>query len=248
LNDGRCPEPSQGRHTPPSRHGLLFDIWFYVVEIPPYVLSDFPPLAWTSFAIFGVLYGRIISARPWSKSAVVASNILVSSGLFFVFVLTRLLHFGNLEEQCLRMPEHLAHPHVNQYLASVRSFFYITKYPPSVSFWCMTMSLNLLLLALFTSVPATLASSIPWRWLNVFGNSALFFYVAHQSLYMAMAAPVLRLFARPVSSPGGGPVGVGNTPAYWIPWFLGVVVMYPLCLQWARFKSTKGPDSIWRFV
>lgn len=39
----------------------------------------------------------------------------------------RLLRYGNLSQNCLRLPEQLAHPDSNQYTASWRSFLYITK-------------------------------------------------------------------------------------------------------------------------
>ena len=73
------------------------------------------------------------------------------------------------------MPEQLAHAGRNQYLASVKSFFYITKYPPSPSFFALTMAVNFFLLAVFSAIPPKVAGKIPG--LMNFGGSALFFYV-----------------------------------------------------------------------
>jgi hypothetical protein len=29
-------------------------------------------------------------------------------------------------------------------------------------------------------------------------------------------------------------------------WLLGLIILYPLCLLYGRFKSTRPTDSIWR--
>lgn len=116
------PSPSP----PGSRFGPWFDFWFYSLN-NQWVMSGFPPLGWISFCIFGMLYARVMLYKKWTPRAVVAWNLGMAAVLAALFVATRLLHFGNLSEGCLRMPEHLAHPHKNQYLASLKSFFYITK-------------------------------------------------------------------------------------------------------------------------
>lgn len=114
---------------PVSRWGAWFDFWFYPVQ-NSMVLSGFPPLGWISFCVLGMLYARIMLHRRWTPRATVAANLAVATVLAALFVATRLLHVGNLSEGCLRMAEHLAHPGRNQYLASIKSFFYITKVCP----------------------------------------------------------------------------------------------------------------------
>ncbi|EPQ29302.1 uncharacterized protein PFL1_03057 [Pseudozyma flocculosa PF-1] len=235
--------------TPPSSgHGALFDFLFFPV-INQYIVSPFPPLAWTSFAVFGILYARIVLARKWSPNAVVCGNLATAVVLAILFVCTRLLHFGNLSEDCLRMPEHLAHPGRNQYLASFRSFFYIVKYPPSVAYFSMTMSLNFFLLAFFGAIPANWAVKIPG--LMNFGSSALFFYATHFVVYKLLSIPAYRLFAHrlPDNDPNTGQptYGLGDTAAYWLFWLLGLFILSPLCRVYGRFKSRQPADSIWRF-
>ncbi|KAB8346004.1 hypothetical protein FH972_023056 [Carpinus fangiana] len=225
--------------------GIWFDFWFFPVR-SAFVISGFPPLAWTSFAILGLLYGRIVTARPWSRSALNASNAAVGVGYFAIFAATRLLHFGNLSEGCLRMPEQHGG---NQYLASFRAFFYITKYPPSVAYLCLTMALNHLLLALFGALPPSFAAKIPT--LMTFGTSALFFYVAHLFLFMGSAVVINPAFGHPLGYED--PIrhkpayGLGNTWRYWLTWVVGLAILLPLCWWYGRFKAGKGPNSIWRF-
>lgn len=169
LASSPAPPPS-----PASSWGPWFDFWFYPVQ-NRIVMSGFPPLAWLSFSIFGLLYARVMLYKKWSPSAVITGNLATAVVLFALFVSTRLMHFGNLSEGCLHMPEHIAHPDENQYLVSIRSFFYITKYPPSPSFFALTMAVNFALLALFSAIPPGVATKIPG--LMNYGGSALFFYV-----------------------------------------------------------------------
>lgn len=248
----------EGGWTPPESI-LWFRFWFYPVQTSR-VMSGFPPLAWISFAILGLLYGRIILARSWSATAITAGNLVASMVFLSVFVATRLLHVGNLSEGCLHMPEHhTSSPAVgpdrhNQYLASPASFFYLIKYPPDVAFWSFAMGINLLLLALFSIIPPGIATRGPGRVLLVYGTSALFFYVIH--------IPLLGLIAETVFIPwlghemdfddvmsGGGKkaVGVDNLWAFWGNWVIVLALLYPACRWYGLFKKRRGVDSIWRF-
>ncbi|PWN51290.1 hypothetical protein IE53DRAFT_368200 [Violaceomyces palustris] len=232
-----------------SSLGPWFDFWFYPVQ-NDYVLSVFPPLAWLSFAIFGILYARIVLLKRWSDSTIAVGNLIISSILATLFVLTRILHFGNLSENCLKLPEQVSHPGGNQYLASWRSFLYVTKYPPSPSFLFLTMSVNHLLLAIFHLLPPKLATrSLPGL-LN-FGSSALFFYAAHILVYMLLAVPAKRFFSTTLPDPdpvSGQPTyGLGDSAAFWGFWILGLVILGPICTRYAKFKASKPLDSVWRF-
>lgn len=227
---------------------MLIRIWFYSVE-GPRVLSGFPPLGWLSFAILGLVYGRVILARSWSAKAISIGNALVGAGFALVFVLTRLLHFGNLSEDCLQMAEHIGAPAgANQYLASVESFFYLVKYPPDVAFWSFTMAGNFFLLAFFGAIPPALSSRV-FKPLLVYGTSALFFYVVHIYMLAACAQIFIAWLGVEVTDPFTGKPAQGVTTlwGYFANWALVLAILYPLCQWYGAFKRTKGPDSIWRF-
>lgn len=231
---------------------LWIQVWFWPVGgiTTGRVLSGFPPMAWLSFAILGLLYGRIVLARSWSTTAINSANAVAGLGFFLVFVLTRLLHFGNLSEGCLHMPEHVANPQGNQYLASVASFFYLIKYPPDVAFWALTMAGNFFLLALFGSIPQTVAKKV-FHVLLVFGTSALFFYVTHMVVLFSTGALMVAWVGRELDSndPWTGEPGRGVDQIWAICANLGfcLALLYPLCRWYGTFKKSKGPDSIWRF-
>ncbi|KAF4905022.1 hypothetical protein CGCVW01_v012986 [Colletotrichum viniferum] len=245
--------PTHGTCTTTATTSSANDFWrFWFFEvISPHVVSPFPPLAWLSFAILGLLYARLVTARPHLPVAThVCANI--AAGLLFLaaFVLTRVLRVGNLSEHCLRAPEHRAHPETNPYLASPASFFYIVKYPPDVAFYCFTLAGTFFLLAAFSAVPPKFAT----RWLGVllaFGTSALFFYVVHMVILMSMCLLLVALIGRDTGLPpppdGRPATGVDNVWVWVLNWAFVMSVMYPLCRWYSGFKKKRGADSVWRF-
>lgn len=255
---GHC-QPS---HTSPfellatyaPEHTGLFEFLFHSF-ITPTIISPFPPLAWLSFAVLGLLYARIILSRPLRPSLINLINFLL--GLFFllVFILTRVLHSGNLSEDCLDMPEHKANPDRNQYMASFRSFFYFTKYPPDVAFMGYSMGINFLFLSLFGFVSAKWTARIPFSTLLTYGTSALFFYTVHLPIYGILGSLAKNWFGRPVDfkSPGAGgseedvEYGIGYGIGFWSMWLVGLAILWPLCWWYGNFKRRQGPESVWRF-
>ena len=251
---GHCPSgspPNYSGPTPPTATtlGPWFDFWFLNFA-NNLIISPFPPFAWLSASLFGLLYGRVVLARPWRGYTVVIGNVVVAILLMILFILTRLLRFGNLSEDCLRLPEHIATPDKNQYLTSFRSFFYVTKYPPSMSYMALTLSLNVLLLGLFASLPEKVARRIPT--LLTFGQSALFFYVLHLLLYSGLGSLAKTWFGHDMGYPdpfrGGPAIGTQGRPAVmWVTWAVGLAILWPLCRWYGRFKAGKEPNSVWRF-
>lgn len=228
---------------------VWFRIWFYSVQTPR-IISEFPPLAWLSFALLGLLYGRVVLARQWSARAINLGTAVAGLGFLLAFILTRVLRIGNLSEGCLHMPEHTQNPSANPYLASVPSFFYLVKYPPDVAFWSFTMAVNLIALALLGTVPARVATSV-FRVLLVYGTSALFFYLAHIFLLQLLGAGWIAVMGHPVGFQdpftGREAIGVDKIWTFVANWALALAILYPVCRWYGEFKRTKGPDSLWRF-
>ncbi|KAI1033174.1 hypothetical protein LB505_010573 [Fusarium chuoi] len=234
--------------SPAISHNPWFGIWFWTT-LTERVQSVFPPMAWVSFAILGLLYARIDVARTWNSRVAALCN--TAAGIFFliIFVLTRVLHFGNLSEGCLQTPEHIAHPDQNQYLVSVQSFFYIMKYPPDVAFWAFTLAGNLLLLAVFGGIPTSVARR--FTMLLDFGRAALFFYLAHLFFVFIFGGVMVGWFGHETENHGqmdpDSKRGIDNVFAYLAIWGLSMLLLWPLVRWYGRFKATKPADSIWRF-
>ncbi|KAJ4267154.1 hypothetical protein NW762_003254 [Fusarium torreyae] len=242
------PADNKGPDGPAVSHNPWFGIWFWTT-LTERVMSVFPPMAWVSFAILGLLYGRIDVARTWNARVASLCNMVAALGFVIIFVLTRVLHFGNLSEGCLQTPQHLEHPDRNQYLVSVQSFFYIMKYPPDVGFWAFTMAGNLFLLAFFGGIPTSVAKR--FTILIDFGRAALFFYIAHLFFVFIVGSMLVRWFGHETDIPGqmdpGSTRGIDNLFAYLGIWALAMLTLWPLVRWYSRFKATKPADSIWRF-
>jgi uncharacterized membrane protein len=110
------------------------------------------------------------------------------------------------------------------------AFLNLTKYPPSLSFMLVTMGGVLLLAVLFHR----LEDGLRHWWgkpLLVFGRVPLFFYVVHLYLYALLG----------LAFPTGTSLGM-----MYLVWAIGLIILYPLCKWYSRFKSQSAPDSLWR--
>lgn len=105
----------------------------------------------------------------------------------------------------------------------------VVKYPPSITFLLLTLGTNLLLLALFSRLPEW----ILWP-LAVFGQAPLFFYLSHLFLY--------GFWGRWIDPAG---IGIPRMIPYWL---LGLLILWPFCWLYGRFKHGRPPNSIWRFL
>jgi len=111
-------------------------------------------------------------------------------------------------------------------------FLNVVKYPPSLAFELMTMGVNLILLALFARVSAR--GRRFFQPLVVLGQVPLFFYVLHLFVYGALGY----LFA-----PNGTTI-----PRMYPFWLLGLLILFPLCLWYGRFKQRQPAQSLLRFL
>lgn len=104
------------------------------------------------------------------------------------------------------------------------------KYPPSLVFWTMSVGLNLLLLWVLSRLPKPFTSDRSP--LIVFGQTPLFFYVIHFYLFLAMG---FAIFHEPAS-----------LEFTYVVWAIGLVLLYPICLLYRKWKFSRAPESIWR--
>lgn len=190
--------------TPPVATPDLPWRWFLLpgVTEPTHVLYPFVP--WLVPAGLGVLMGRHRGSRDSRLLAIGVTAVAI-------FVVLRALSLGD--------------PHPPQ--AGAIGFLTITKYPPSLDFFLVTLGLDLILLwALARAQGSALLEP-----LAVFGRVPLFFYLLH--LYVFGIASIFF------------PDGASFTVTY-VVWAAALVVMYPLCRWYAGFKARQPIDSRWR--
>lgn len=174
-------------------------------------LIMYPIIPWLGIACFGIFWGRLLKTHPqkiydWS----------LKTGLAFIgaALLVRALGHGNFQ--------------VSDYSDWV-SFFTLVKYPPSLTFALLTCGVHLLLLYVFVR-----SFGRPWlQPLLVFGQTAMFFYIAHLYLYALIG----------IAFPEGCAIGW-----MYLIWLLGLLILYFLCQRYLAFKRAKPPNSIWRML
>jgi len=106
------------------------------------------------------------------------------------------------------------------------------KYPPSMAFTLMTTGVNLIFLWLFS-----LAGERVRRVLTplvVFGKTPLLFYVLHLFLYLGIGYLV---------APRGTSI-----PIMYPFWLLGLLILFPLCYAYGRFKQRQPVGSLLSFL
>jgi len=110
------------------------------------------------------------------------------------------------------------------------AFMNVTKYPPSIAFICWTMGLNFLIMYAFSKLGNSLSDRSPFI---IFGQSALFFYVLHLYLFSIIGSAF--------------PMGTNYLIIY-VLWAAGLLLLYPLCLRYGKFKRSTVPGSFWRML
>ena len=161
-------------------------------------------------ATVGVLFAGVIEQRGFSLIGLTA---LGGATLVAIFVALRLAGLGDY---------HQPGP-------GAIGFLTVTKYPPSLAFFSITLGLDLLLLAILSRV----ARSSLVAPLAVFGRAPLFFYLLHLYLLAAVS--------------WGFREGTTFAVMYGV-WAAAIVAMYPLCRRYAAFKAAKPPTSWWRLL
>ena len=129
--------------------------------------SNYPVLPWLELVLFGILFGRWLSADEKKAYQTGLWIGLVSLFLFFIIRFTN--GFGNIRPRA-----------GNSWI----DFLNVVKYPPSMTFTFLTMGVNLIVLwALSRGWKLVETVSKP---LITFGSVPLFVYVLHLLLYMLM--------------------------------------------------------------
>ncbi len=231
---------------------LIYDFFFHQVTcINLGVISGFPPIGWLGFVVFGLAYGRFLSRSKLSEGKTIAFNASLAVGFAVLFVLTRVLGFGNLSTHCLRTADQLAQKlGSNQFLASLKSFLYGVKYPPSPAYAFGTLSVSYVLLCLLDLLSLLGGAVVLFvqRNLLILGTNALFFYAFHMMLISTLgswlATTSLAHDLPPWSRTGRG-FGLGIY--FWIFYAFVLVVSLFACKAFAKFKASRGPESVFRF-
>ncbi len=176
----------------------------------------YPILPWLGVLGLGMGYGRWLDT---DREKALRGALWLGAAALLLFFPVRLLDgFGNIRPVSVSGPRWMA-------------FLNMVKYPPSITFLSFTLGLNLILLGVCAWVTSPQVRAV-LRGLAVFGRAPLFFYLAHLYLYAAIGLAL---------APHG--LGIPRMVPFWL---LGLVVLFPLCWLYAKFKHTRSAGSVWR--
>lgn len=119
---------------------------------------------------------------------------------------------------------------------TLMAFFNITKYPPSLLFITLTVSIGLLLLLAFERLQTR-----RWiRWLTVFGSAPMFFYLLHLYVLKVLYVIAVALFGLNQ----GSYFGFDSVPTIWLVSLLLAVTLYP-AVRWFSALKSRRRDIGW---
>jgi len=195
------------------------------------VFAAYPIVPWIGVTAIGFVLGRIYAWEPARRRAFLLRMAIVLPCVFIV------LRWVNVYGDPFRWS---AQPTASHTLIA---FLDATKYPPSLLFLLMTLGFTMLgLFAFDAGVP---------RWLSpalTFGRVPLFYFIVHLSLIhllvvaigYARYGSVHWFFNSPSLDkyPFEMPPGWGySLPFVYAMWAAVVVLLYPLCVWFARVKA-----------
>ncbi|MHA1940095.1 MAG: DUF1624 domain-containing protein [Candidatus Hodarchaeales archaeon] len=117
---------------------------------------------------------------------------------------------------------------------SFQNYFWLSKYPPSVVFLLWTLGGMCLALALAFYLQENIKFQKWTKFISIFGSAALFFYCAHLVIYGALpiTLEMIKQFSIQITL---------------IVWILGLLILYPLCIQFKQLKKT-NPQSFLKYI
>lgn len=219
-------------------------VWYTFHQPNTVLLGDslvnflYPVLPWIGLMalgyVFGTLYKNDFPAdrrRRWLLSVGLAATLL--------FVLLRAF---NLYGEPREWDVHTAP------VFTLFSFLNTTKYPPSLHFLLMTMGPSLIFLSLLERYPNRLPKPV-----TVFGRVPFFFYILHLYIIHALAMLLLVYEGRDPSEyilssstlQSGSLIDFGlSLGAVYIVWIGVILLLYPLCRWYQRYRETH-PSQWW---
>jgi len=207
---------------------LLFDRGFFSLAEDRALMIGYPVVPWLGILLLGFGFGKVFMMNAPERK-----KILLMAGCiaFVVFITLRFFNlYGDRGKWSLQP----------SLLYSFFSFISLTKYPPSLLYTCVTLGIMFFVLYLADNKDSWFT-----RIFSVYGKVPMFFYilhwyVVHLSMFVMLIVQGVEWkdmpfgvmqFGRPVS-------GVGiELPYIYVYWFCLVILMYPLCAWYGKYKA-----------
>ncbi|GAB3542980.1 DUF1624 domain-containing protein [Spirosoma fluminis] len=198
----------------------------------------YPLIPWLGIMLAGFAFGRLME-QPLAQRK--RSVLQIGLGALGLFILIRFINvYGD------------AVPWTSQKnaLYTFLSFINVSKYPPSLLYTLLMLGIALVFLSLTDG-----ADNVISRILTVYGKVPMFYYILHWYLvHLAMIGMVVAQgYGFSAIQPGvlnfGRPAGAGiSLGLVYAVWFGLVVLLYPLCKWYGRYKAAHPENGLLRYV
>ncbi|GAB4016978.1 DUF1624 domain-containing protein [Spirosoma migulaei] len=225
---------------PATRLGwaLFFRTDFFSVGPSFALLVGYPLIPWLGIMLVGFACGSLMEQPIDDRKPLL---FRIGLGALVLFVLLRFLNlYGDPAPWAAQKDG----------LFTFLSFMNVTKYPPSLLYDLATLGLMLVFFSVIDGVSNTFT-----RWMTVYGKVPMFYYILHWYLVhismLVMSFLQGYSFADIPSGPlnFGRPEGAGiSLGGVYAVWFGLVLLLYPACKWYGRYKA-EHPEIGWlRYV
>ena len=198
-------------------------------------LVSYPIIPWLGILLLGYGFGHFFAIPPEKRKRLL---LQFGFGSLLLFVLLRFINiYGDPAPWATQKTP----------LFTLFSFINVTKYPPSLLYTLVTLGIMFLVLWLVDGMKNKLIDIF-----SVYGKVPLFYYLIHW--YLVHSLMLVMLFTQGFGwkdlnfapfSFGRPQVGEGfELPVIYAIWLGVIIIMYPLCLWYGKYKA-KHTDNKW---
>ena len=217
---------------------LLFRTEFFPFSPSFVLLAGYPLIPWLGIMLVGYACGQLME-RPMEQRKPLMLRIGLGSLALFI-----LLRFLNIYGDPAPWSQQ------KDGLFTFLSFINVSKYPPSLLYDLLLLGLMFLILS-----AADGANNAFTRWLTVYGKVPMFYYILHWYLVHLSMIGMSLIQGYSLADIPSGPLNFGRPAGagislglVYVVWIGLVLLLYPLCKWYGRYKANH-PEIGWlRYV
>lgn len=185
------------------------------------MIIKYPLLPWLSVMMLGWVFGRHLVRYAGGQTKVSGKQVLLIAGVAGLLIFFVVRYFGGYGDMFLHRSDN-----------TWQQWLHVSKYPPSLAYLGMTLGMLCLMLVALRNIELRVTPNRNGV-LLVFGETAMFYYLAHR---LAFEVPATYFGLR----------GAGDLTTTYLVALVAVVLLYPACL-WYRKVKAAHPDSILKY-
>lgn len=218
---------------------FFFSFNFIPITSKTSLIINYPIMPWLGIMLAGFGFGTIFELNEAQRKSAL---LKVGLGAILLFILIRYTNFyGDL---ALWIPQ-------KDTIFTILSFLNVTKYPPSLLYTLITLGITITLTGLTEGMNNKITKVI-----STYGKVPLFYYIIHWYIIHLIMLGMVFLqgfkwdelnfgtfgFGRPQSGSGV------QLPTVYLIWFIVILILYPLCKWYAKYKSEHRDNKLLRYL